>query len=201
MGIVQKELQRKAFHLTGLIVPILYYFFLSRDAALLYLALAVIVAGSLEAIRLSGHGIYPDWLLRDPSEKKRLYGYFWGILSMFLAVLLFEKAIAIASLLFMLLGDSAAGIAGAITGYKDGPWVNAKPPSVMAVMFFACAASGLLLYPSIPLPVMAAGALAATVADAFTWKIRGREVNDNLSIPLVSGTVMAIAAFILSGWR
>jgi len=199
MGIIRKELLRKAFHITGLIVPVLYYFFVSRDEALLYLAIAVIVAGSLEAIRLSGHDIYPDLLLRDPFEKKRLYGYFWSLLSMLLAVFLFDKAIAVSSMIFMLLGDSAAGLAGAaIVHYKGRQHVDPKPPSVMAVMFLTCMASGLLFYPGLSLPVIASGAAGATVAEAFTWKISGRTVNDNFLIPLVSRAIMTLMGSILN---
>ena len=228
MGIIQKELFRKAFHLTGLAVPILYYFFLPRGIVLLGLAAAVAIAGSMEAFRLSGRDIYPDILLRDPSEKKRLYGYFWGLLSMLLAVFLFDKAIAIASVLFMLLGDSAAGITGAFlahytTGKADvrrmentpssGNIFNTlksdftyslshyKSPYVMAAMFLVCTGAGLLLYPAISLPVIVAGAAGATIAEAFPWRVLGRMVNDNLSIPLASGAIMALVATLLSYWQ
>jgi dolichol kinase len=202
MDIIRKELLRKAFHLTGLVVPVLYYFFFTRDAALLYLAIVVIVAGSLEAVRLSGHDIYPDLLLRDPSEKKRFYGYFWSLLAMLFVVLLFDKAVAVASMLFMLLGDSAAGLAGAVVvHYRGGPLSNPKPPSVMAVMFIVCMASGLLLYPVLSLPVIIAGAVGATISEAFPWSLLDQSINDNFSIPLVSGTIMTLVAILLFYWR
>jgi len=41
--------------------------------------------------------------------------------------------------------------------------------------------------------MIAAGALGATAADAFPWRISGRTVDDNLSIPLVSGALMWLA--------
>lgn len=202
MDIIRKELLRKAFHLTGLAVPILYCFFLPRGAALLCLVIVVAIAGLLEAARLSCHGIYPDILLRDPSEKKRSYGYFWALLSMLLAVLLFDKAIAVASMLFMLLGDSAAGLAGAVIVHRTGrPLPSPKPSPVMATMFLACLVSGLLLYPALSLPLILAGAAIATIVEAYTWRIWGHTINDNLSIPLASGTIMALAAILLSYWR
>jgi dolichol kinase len=202
MGIIRKELLRKAFHLTGLIVPFLYYFFVPRDAALPYLAIVVLGAGLLEAVRLSGRDIYPDTLLRDPSEKKRLYGYFWAVLSMLLAVFLFDKAIAVASLLFMLLGDSASGIAGAVVVRgKGAPLSNPKPPFVIAAMFLTCALSGLMLYPVLSLPVIFVGAIGATFTEALTWRIWDHNINDNLSIPLASGTIMTLTAILLSYWR
>lgn len=202
MSIIGKELLRKAFHLTGLIVPVLYCFIVPRDYALICLAIVALVAGILEIVRLSGHGIYPDMLLRDPSEKKRLYGYFWAILSMLLAVFLFDKVIAVASMLFMLLGDSAAGIAGAVLVRREAkPLTGPKPPLVMAVTFFTCMLSGLLFYPVLSLPVIFAGAIGATIAEAFTWRIWGYKINDNLSIPLASGALMAITGALLSYWR
>jgi dolichol kinase len=198
MGVIRKELLRKSFHLTGLAIPILYYFFLSRDGTLLCLVAAVAVAGSLEAVRLSGYDIYPDLLLRDPSEKRRLYGYFWGLLSMLLVVFLFDKIVAVACMLFMLLGDSAAGLAGAaIVRHEPKPLVRPKPLYVMAVMFFTCIASGLLLYPSLSLPVLVAGATGATVAESFPLRILGNNINDNLSIPLVAGAIMTLGVCII----
>ncbi len=197
--ILKTELLRKAFHLTGLVVPFLYYFFVPRDPAMIYLTIALLVAGVLEALRLSGRMEFPGHLRRDPSENKRLYGYFLGILSMLLAIFLFDKAIAIASILFMLIGDSASGLAGAaIIRRGVRPLADTKPPSVMAVMLSACILSGLLLYPVLSLPVVIAGALGATIAEAFPWRILGRKINDNLSIPLVSGAIMTLAAIILS---
>jgi dolichol kinase len=70
-----------------------------------------------------------------------------------------------------------------------------KSPVLMAVMFIACAAIGLCLYPALSSRMIMAGALGAVIADAFPWRVAGFTVDDNLSIPLLSGALMWLAGF------
>jgi dolichol kinase len=46
-----------------------------------------------------------------------------------------------------------------------------------------------------PLPAysVALGALGATLADGVPWQIRGRVLDDNLTIPLVSALLMLVS--------
>ena len=100
-----KELGRKAFHMAGCVIPAAYYFFVSREIMLIVLGACVLGAGFLEYMRLAGRDLYPNTFMR-PSENGRLGGYFYAALAMLLAVLLFPKAIAAASILFLIFGDS-----------------------------------------------------------------------------------------------
>lgn len=215
-SVLAKEASRKSVHMAGVAVPLAYYFFLSRELLLLVLGFVVLTAAVLEYIRLTGNPIFPRILLRGHEEKGVLGGYFYALLSSFLAVLLFDKAIAIAAMLFLDLGDGITGIAGAVMtmlmGRKEVDkrdynmkerslagelWYavsHPKSPILMAVMFAACGLIGLVLYPSLPLIAGAAGALGAVIADAFPWRLFGRVVDDNLSIPLLSGALMWLAA-------
>jgi dolichol kinase len=218
-GILAKEVSRKSVHLMGVVIPLAYYFFLSRELLLLLLAAVLTGAGALELIRLSGNPIYPRFLLRGHEEKGVLGGYFYALLSSFLVVLLFDKAIAVAAILFLVIGDAATGLAGAIMtmlvgrkeadkrDYRMGKQPlheellysvsHPKSPALMAVMLVICGLIGLLFYPSLTLAAIAAGALGAMVADAFPWRFFGYIVDDNLSIPLLSGALMWLAFAIL----
>jgi dolichol kinase len=214
-----KEAARKSIHACGFAIPLLYYFFLSRELMLLLLGLGVLIAGALELIRLSGNPIFPSILLRKHEQKGVIGGYFYAILASFLAVLLFDRTIAVASILFLDLGDAVTGLAGAVVSMYRGQRKaytrtyapgregsvssallddlryalgNHKSPFLMGVMFFACALIGLFLYPSLSLAAIAAGALGSVVADAFPWRIHGVAVDDNLLIPLLSGALMAL---------
>ncbi len=210
-----KEASRKSVHMAGFLIPVAYYFFLSRDILLILLGAGVLCAGVLEYVRLSGNPIYPKVLLRDHEAKGVLAGYVYALASSLLAVLLFDKPIAIAAMLFLTLGDGITGLAGAVLTMLAGPkeadmrnyeadgrslpdelWyavTHPKSPVLMAVMFAVCCALGLLLYPSLSLKMIVAGALGAVAADAFPWRIFGLTVDDNLSIPLVAGALMWLA--------
>lgn len=214
-GVLAKEASRKSVHMAGFLIPVAYYFFLSRELLLILLGAGVLGAGILELIRLSGVPLFPKVLLRDHEKKGLVGGYFFALASSFLAVLLFDKPVAVAAMLFLTLGDGITGLAGAALTMLAGPkeadkrkydtdgrtlpeelWyalTHPKSPVLMAVMLVVCGALGLALYPSLSLIMIAAGAFGAMIADAFPWRIFGLTVDDNLSIPLVSGALMWLA--------
>ena len=215
-----KEVARKSIHMGGFIIPFFYYFFFSRNLMLLLLGLGVIAGAALEVIRLSGNPIFPGILLRKHEEKGVVGGYFYAILGAFLAVLLFDKTIAIAAILFLDFGDAITGLAGAVVAMYHGTQEsryahicgrraasplrtladdlayalrNHKSPFIMGIMFLVCALAGLLLYPSLSLSMIAAGAIGSVIADAFPWRIYGIAIDDNVLIPLLSGILMTLA--------
>jgi dolichol kinase len=219
-----KEVVRKSIHMGGFLAPLLYYFFFSREIMLLIVGLGVLAGIALEAVRLSGNPIFPRILLREHEENGVVGGYFYGILSTFLAVLLFDKTIAIASILFLNFGDAITGLAGAVVVmYRERAKAdtrtyasrgaasplgaladdlsyavhNHKSPFLMGVMFLLCALIGLLFYPSLSLLMIAAGATGSVIADAFPWRVRGVAIDDNLMIPLLSGALMTLAAILI----
>ena len=205
------ELGRKAFHLAGCVIPIAYYFFVPRPAMAIILFLCVIGAGFLEYRRLTGRDLYPTTFMR-PSEERRIGGYFYAAVALFLAVLCFDKTVAIAAMLFLIVGDALTGLAGAIYFmYSKAKPVDAretrsddlrfvlghpKPPALVVLMFLLCMGIGLLFYPALPLRATLVGALGATVADAFPWRLGPFAIDDNLSIPLVAGALMTLAALV-----
>ena len=218
-----KEAARKSVHMGGVIFPIFYFFFLSRELMLLLLGLGVIVGAVLEVVRLSGNQIFPSILLRQHEEKGVVGAYFYSMLGTFLAVLLFDKTIAIAAILFLTLGDGITGLAGAVVTMYRGRgkantrtytavkpanpvWAladdlsyalrNHKSPFLMGVMLLVCAMAGLLLYPSLSLLMIAAGAAGSIIADAFPWRVHGVAIDDNVLIPLLSGVLMTLASFV-----
>lgn len=219
-GILGREVSRKSVHVAGAVVPLAYYFLLSRELVLLILGLAVLGAAVLEYIRLSGNPIFPRFLLRGHEEKGVAGGYFYALLSSFLAVLIFDKAVAVAAMLFLDIGDAVTGLAGAVmtmlVGRKEADKrdysirerslldellyaaSHPKSPALMVVMFAVCGLIGLFFHPSLPLAAIVAGSLGAMVADAFPWRLFGLTVDDNLSIPLLSGVLMRLAIIIFT---
>jgi dolichol kinase len=210
-GLFLKELGRKAFHIASCVVPAAYHFLLPREWMLAALFLCIVGAGFLEYMRLTGRDLYPSPFMR-PSEAASLAGYFYGAISLFLAVLLFSKPVAVAAMLFLILGDAITGLAGALyfmytrqksVDVRDGGsdelaymLKHHKPVGLMLVMFLVCAAVGLLFYPAISYAAIVAGAAGAVIADAFPWRIGSYVIDDNLSIPLASGALMTLASVV-----
>ncbi|MCX9009909.1 MAG: hypothetical protein OIN66_02195 [Candidatus Methanoperedens sp.] len=197
------ELQRKAIHLMGSLIPVVYYF-LDRRTAIIGLLVINVVLISIEWLRLSGRIKLPEILLR-PHENKQVAAYIYFQMAALLSVMIFDKTIAIAALLMLAIGDTASGLAGAILRCGDIRNNNSnkmavKPLPIMAVMFAVCVLIGLALVKLPPaadmvnlsLRVYVAGAVGATMGDAIPLRVQGRPVDDNLIIPLLSGAFMSV---------
>lgn len=195
------ELRRKAFHATGSLIPIVYYF-LSRETAVIGLSAINAVLLLIEWLRLNDKIKLPEILLR-PHENKKVAAYIYFQIAALISILAFEKTIAIAAILMLALGDAASGLAGTVITGGNVRDQNArklafKPLPIIAVMFGICVLIGLVLLSLPPAPDMihvpfhayAAGAIGAALGDAIPVRILGRSIDDNLIIPLVSGLFM-----------
>ncbi len=197
--ILSKELLRKSIHLAGMLILVIYYF-TDRFTVLFWLSPLVIVALQLEWMRLHGSFRYPAVLLR-PSEEHKVAGHVYSITAAIIVIALFPKTIAITALTMAVLGDFSSGIAGAMWGKKADVRqmrLPIKPVPIMLVMLLVSFFTGYLAAhaPGLaPLPVysVALGALGATLADGVPWQIRGRILDDNLTIPLVSALLMLVS--------
>ena len=198
-----KEIRRKAIHLSGLSVP-LGILFLGRSITAGAIALVLALSLFLEAERLKGKIRLPE--VRD-HEKTKVAGYIYYMAGCLLAVLLYPPMIAVTSVLYLCLGDTVSGLAGSIlkncdVRSKPAPaarW-RIKPLPVVAAMFFACLFIGYLAsgLTGLSFAVYLAGALAATFADGVAIIVRDKSLDDNFTIPVLSGALMSAAALILN---
>lgn len=217
-SLFKKEMVRKSVHFSGLLIPLFYYLGISRELLLLAMGAGALAAGTLEIIRLTGFRIYPRFLLREWESQGSIGAYLFAIVSMFLALLLFEKHVAVAVMLFLTVGDTIVALSGAVLSMyagrakadirkHDRPAASItgdivyalkhhKSPLLMGVMFLTCACIGTLMHPFLTMPAIVVGALSAVVADAFPWRVAGLTLDDNLTIPLLSGIAMTLALFI-----
>ncbi|MBN1323725.1 MAG: hypothetical protein JW986_06975 [Methanotrichaceae archaeon] len=195
---LRQEIRRKSIHLTGLSVPAGIVLFGEAATAAL-IALALVVALILEALRLRGRIRLPEVRAR---EKDRVAGYFYYILGSLVTVIAFPATVAICAMLMLSLGDAASGLLGSVLRGSDvrggGPW-RIKPFPIVAGMFLACFAIGALSsrYTMIPWPIYAAGAAGATIADSVPLFLGRLPIDDNLTIPIYAGTAMALAAMVI----
>jgi len=200
------EAKRKGIHLSGLSVPTAIILF-GKVPTIGFVALALLVALFLERRRLDGKIKLPA--VRD-SEANRVAGYVYYIFGALLTVLLFPPAIAIAAMLMLSLGDAASGIIGSVvrgsavrTRIMEGEGWRPKPLPVVAGTFAVCLLAGyaaslvegtFLPGPELLTPVVyLVGAAAATFADAVPLSFRRRVIDDNFTIPVLSGLAMSIA--------
>jgi dolichol kinase len=201
-----REMRRKAIHLSGLCVP-LGLIFLGRTATAGAIALALVVSLLVEVQRLRGRISLPE--VRE-HEKTRVGSYIYYMAGSLLTVLLFPQMIAITAMLFLALGDTVSGLAGSILRNCDvrgapgqrasGLGWRIKPLPILSATFAACAVIGALAsgFTALPWSVYLCGAAGAAFADGVAIIVRGRGLDDNFSIPVLSGALMSGAAWALA---
>jgi dolichol kinase len=190
---IRHELQRKSFHLTMIIVPVWVYF-VPHTPALLGLIIATFATVAVDLVRLSDHRLRRFFLqlfhpLIRRHEEEHLLGSTHYMIAALLSVVVFDHEIAIAALMFLVLGDAAAAIVGKRFG-RPLYWGKSLHGSVAC--FVVCLALGLLLLRSPEVALI--GALTATVAEAIPSPL-----DDNMRVPIFSGIAMQLAARFLQG--
>ena len=190
-----KEVRRKLIHLTGLLVPLSILAFGKTITAIL-IALALLAALILEVGRLNGRISLPA--VRD-KEQNSVAGYIYYILGSLLTVIVFEPMIAVTSMLMLSLGDAVSGIVGSTlerSNVRDNcKGIRLKPLPIVVSMFLVCLIIGFLssTITQLPFRVYFVGAVGATIADSLAVNAGGRTLDDNLTIPLLSGFMMSLA--------
>ena len=192
-GILKEEIVRKFIHVgSGIVISVLYAIS-QRDLLIVGLPFSLFIISFLEVLRFKGMVSVP--FLRD-REKKKVGGHAFFILGAFISILLFDKQIAIASILMLAIGDAASGIAlAAKRGTLDGGEAykrRIKPPDVILVMFGVCFLVGYLTVDSSVTAI--GGAIGATIADGMHLRVYGISIDDNLTIPLYAGFLMSLVS-------
>jgi dolichol kinase len=116
-----------------------------------------------------------------PRDLVGLNGTTYYVAGVLLAVALFPRPIAVASVLFLILGDFVAGVVGRTWG-RIRLFRGGKSLEGAAACFLVCLAIGMPLVGPGP---SVGGALAAALVE-----FAGLPVDDNLLIPPVSGAVL-----------
>ena len=191
------ELLRKSTHLAGLIFPILY-FFLDKPI------MKIIVGGvALFAICVEfAKWLFPKFramffqylkiLLRSHEKQGAITGATYYLIGVFLCIVIFEKSVAIACILFIILGDTAAALVGKRWGRTK--LIGNKSLEGSAACFGVCSLITLFLINPIvgttgainPI-VCITGAFFATLTELLPLRI-----DDNLTVPLISGAIMQL---------
>lgn len=193
----KQELIRKATHLGALVIPGSYYF-LGIDRLTAFLIMLVIGVGMLliDISRLRNWWFWQNIaskvfgsVIRKHEKDGDFTGATYILLTSCATIALFSKPIAIAALSFIIVGDSFAAVIGRRFG-------RTKIGNKSLEGSLGCFLGTLIVAvfaPGIPLTIGLLGAVVATTVEA--WPMG---VDDNVSVPLMSGLAMTLAVF-LSG--
>ena len=195
LTILREEAKRKTIHICGVAIPVLY-FFLPKHLVVLGFVFSFFAIFVLEWLRFRGVISLP-FLRQSEKEKKKIGAYVFFVIGAFISILIFEKSIAIASILMLAIGDSASALAGAVKSEDNSGMYEKriKPPEVMLVMFAVSFIIGYLVLHSLPV-----AAFGAVIADGMPLKVYGVTIDDNLTIPLFSGILMMSFWWVFSGF-
>ena len=183
------EVRRKLVHLVALLIPILYYLWPSVAQAKALLLGGMIIAVGVDTFRL-GEPRYRKLLhslggeLIRPGEKGNLLGSTCLLIASTMTVFLFPKGVAVAALCFLIIGDTVAALVGRRFGRIH---LFGKKTLAGSVAFFLAAFGSGSLIPGLDLYTVLIGAAVAAVAEALPLP-----VDDNFSIPILSGVAMVL---------
>jgi len=188
-GEVPPPWPRRIWHAFGGIIPLLYLTLgLSKREALFILGPIAFFITSVDLLRL-GLPAFNTWfcrtfgLLLKPPEQKGAHGSTYFLIGSFLGILLFEKRVAVVSLLFLAFADPLAAMVGTRWGRLQ---ILGGKTLEGGLAFFL--SSLLLALPLLDLPRALLGALSASIVELLPLGI-----DDNLTIPLLSGLVLSLA--------
>ena len=191
------EIERKAFHLSGLFFPLLYQFCLSigwTHAECCQVGWTMCaMTWSVDLSRLYVPFVRRNWplksILRD-KEQSQLTGTCYFGLGCTLAVNLFSPAIACCSICFLVVGDMAAALVGRAFGRRHRRReTRARGQKVDGGQALPCLwpATSLATWCFYELPMreyaVCIGAFVATIVELY----EPFAINDNATIPVLAG--------------
>jgi len=181
-----RELGRKAIHLGALVMPMGLWFIPSEYARPALFA-AFLISASIDITRWTDTR-FSRWLknllhlVLRPHEDDRFSGGTHILAAGALCAILFAKPIAVAALICIILGDTAAAFVGMSIGRIKIFWNKTLEGSLA---FFVASLLGILWIPGLSLQAKVIGAATAAFVEALPIRI-----DDNITVPLAAGAVM-----------
>ena len=187
--IPSNEIARKVLHIGSSVIPLSYLWFIQdREIMVLLLGLLSLSAVCIEFSRGKVKfvdALFSSWLgimLRDSETCGKFNGATWFLFGGTITVFLFAMPVAVPALLFLTIGDTFAAIGGKL--YPVGK-IGDKTLSGTAAGITTSFGAAYLVNQTLPLEVIFLGAVAAMGVELLPVPL-----NDNLTIPVCSGTVM-----------
>ena len=191
-----QELLRKATHIGALIIPGGYYVLtLSKQEMLIIMVPITVGMIVLDISRLRQWPLWTGFagkILSPLIRRHETAGDFTGatyiLLSVCLTVALYSKPVAIAALAFIIVGDSLAALIGRRYGRHR---IGRKTLEGSLACLFGTVLVALVV-PGLPIGIRLLGAVIAAIGEALPLG-----VDDNLSVPILSGLAMTLGLRIM----
>eukprot|EP00300_Choanocystis_sp_HF-7_P007658 c15428_g1_i1.p1 GENE.c15428_g1_i1~~c15428_g1_i1.p1 ORF type:complete len:277 (-),score=44.33 c15428_g1_i1:152-946(-) len=199
-----QEVDRKTFHLCGLLVPLIYQLLLEvgwtkQDCMRLTWSLTTIgwIMDLLRIYTPLGPKVFPAFMIKILRDKERtqLAGACYFSLGCSLTISIFPPSIAMVSILNLVLGDLSAAIIGVSFGGETCTVrvgrESKKSVEGSVAMFIVCFIVGCFVFAEVHLREYAVffGSFVATLTELY----EPFKLNDNLTIPVMSGVAMIYA--------
>ena len=182
------EYIRKIIHLFSLIIPFGYLYLITDK----YVMVQILIVFNVIFLffDITRHRIvwiqsifkyFFNDMLRGHEQRGHLTGATWVIIGSLISILIFTKYVAVIALIFMSLGDTAAGLIGQKFGkHKVG---NKTWEGFLAGLIICIIVA--INFPFLPLKISLVGALVAMIMELLPIPL-----DDNFKIPLGSGAIM-----------
>ena len=185
------EISRKFLHIFSLIIPLSYLWIFKEKSLVLDLLLILSFFSILiEFFRFKVELInnifkkFFNFMLRKNELKGSITGATWLIIGNLITVYLYPIYIAVPALIFLSIGDSFAALFG-----KKIPKLKIGNKSIIGTLagIFSSLPIALLVNQALPTHVLVIGAVTAMLVELLPLPL-----NDNLTIPILSGFIMII---------
>jgi dolichol kinase len=190
------EAKRKLVRMIALLIPIFYLLFgkLFVLVILIVLSLILILIEVLRRTLLTqitkGYFKYLGFLAKT-RERQKLSGTSWLNWGMTLVVLVFSREIALVSLFFLILGDSAAALVRYQFKIENIKLFGRGVEGSLAMLITCLIISLIAIYPlNLSLGVLLMASVAATIIELLPLRVGKFYIDDNFSIGLITGLVL-----------
>jgi len=186
---MKKEVRRQLLHIiVGLVLANLIYF---EIAGAFFFAVFAIIGLLVSALCKRYHVPFFSWGLKQlerEGEKipgRGLIAYFLGCM---MVLLLFNKNIALASIMVLALGDSVSLLVGRYHAKRK----KIENKKLLQGWAAGVVAGSIGAWLFVPFVYAFAGAIAAMTIETIELGVFDRVVDDNLYIPLIAGIVIYV---------
>tara|TARA_X000001036_G_C20345550_1_gene670365 strand:- start:110 stop:703 length:594 start_codon:yes stop_codon:yes gene_type:complete len=191
-----RETSRKAIHIFNIIIPLSHiYIFKNKIDMIIFLSAMVIFCFFIEILRNQNSFIskifqkYLFYMMRSFEKQGSLTGSTWVFVGALVTIILVPRPFCLLALFFLAFGDTLAALVGMKFPFMK---IGSKTLSGSLACFIVCLLIGLIFNFEISLEIILIGAFAATIAELISIKI-----NDNISIPLLSGCAMYLGDIVV----
>jgi len=209
---VKHEIYRKLIHLGALVIPFLYYFLIKNIGVAIAILLPIsLLCLVIDASRIENPKLKYQFYkffganLRE-EETSKLTGASYLLTSSVVSLVIFPREIAFLAISYLAIGDTFAALVGQALGKRQIRNTNKTLEGILG-SFLSCAIFGLFIYfwkfkhvygdmgradPTPYVIMILAGAITASIVEATNLHI-----NDNITIPIISGIVMSLIFIII----